>query len=136
MTAPAILSAAASHATVGVGTTPSVRTSTPSDAKPATSAPSSSGPERRVSRPTGGRGGYGLIGLRERVETVGGSLAAGPADDGGWWVIAHFPVAPTAVPSGAEETAGPGQVSRRPSGRHAKPNAHAEPEPDMSWDAS
>ncbi|MBE4741380.1 two-component sensor histidine kinase [Streptomyces sp. ND05-3B] len=94
------------------------------------------GPERRVSRPTGGRGGYGLIGLRERVETVGGSLAAGPADDGGWWVIAHFPVAPTAVPSGAEETAEPGQASRRPSGRHAKPNAHAEPEPDMSWDAS
>lgn len=94
------------------------------------------GPERRVSRPTGGRGGYGLIGLRERVETVGGSLAAGPADDGGWWVIAHFPVAPTAVPSGAEETAGPGQASRKPSGRHAKPNAHAEPEPDMSWDAS
>ncbi|WP_237277098.1 sensor histidine kinase [Streptomyces caniscabiei] len=94
------------------------------------------GPERRVSRPTGGRGGYGLIGLRERVETVGGSLTAGPADDGGWWVIAHFPVAPTAVPSGTEETAEPGQASRRPSGRHAKPNAHAEPEPDMSWDAS
>ncbi|WP_327731565.1 histidine kinase [Streptomyces sp. NBC_00487] len=93
-------------------------------------------PERRVSRPTGGRGGYGLVGLRERAEAVGGSLAAGPADDSGWWVIAHFPVLPEAAPQDAEGAADAGPASRRTSGRHAKPHAHAEPEPDMSWDAS
>ncbi|MER6160700.1 histidine kinase [Streptomyces sp. NPDC001868] len=93
------------------------------------------GPERRVSRPTGGRGGYGLIGLRERAEAVGGSLAAGPDDDGGWWLIAHFPVVARAALQSTEESADAGPASRRPSGRHAKPNAHTEPEPDMSWDA-
>ncbi|KND26786.1 histidine kinase [Streptomyces stelliscabiei] len=91
------------------------------------------GPERRVSRPTGGRGGYGLIGLRERAEAVGGSLTAGPADDGGWWLIAHFPVLTDAPPPDTEKSAT--AASRRPAGRHAKPNAHTEPEPDMSWDA-
>ncbi|WP_328545147.1 sensor histidine kinase [Streptomyces europaeiscabiei] len=94
------------------------------------------GPERRVSRPTGGRGGYGLIGLRERAEAVGGSLTAGPADDGGWWLIAHFPVLPEAPPEDMEKSEkSAASVSRRPAGRHAKPNAHTEPEPDMSWDA-
>ena len=39
------------HATSGVGTTPSTVTSAPSLARPAASADSSSGPERRVSRP-------------------------------------------------------------------------------------
>ncbi|WP_371582850.1 sensor histidine kinase [Streptomyces sp. NBC_01314] len=91
------------------------------------------GPERRVSRPTGGRGGYGLIGMRERADAVGGALTAGPADDGGWWLIAHFPVVPKAPPERAEKSAA--SASGRPAGRHAKPNAHTEPEPDMSWDA-
>ncbi|MFF5360189.1 sensor histidine kinase [Streptomyces scabiei] len=90
------------------------------------------GTEGRVSRPTGGRGGYGLIGLRERVEAVGGSLTAGPADDGGWWLIAHFPVLADTPPASTEKSAA---APRRPAGRHAKPHAHAEPEPDMSWDA-
>lgn len=49
-------------------------------------------PGRRATTPTGGRGGYGLMGLRERAYAVGGTLTAGPSDDGGWWVIAHFPV--------------------------------------------
>ena len=52
ITAPAAPSATASQATAGVGTTPSVVTSTPSAASPATKAASSSGPDRRVSRPT------------------------------------------------------------------------------------
>ncbi|WP_254409244.1 sensor histidine kinase [Streptomyces sp. AC495_CC817] len=98
------------------------------------------GPAGRVSRPTGGRGGYGLIGLRERAEAVGGSLTAGPDDEGGWWLIAHFPVLPKAEPEESEEGAAPGSasgpVSRRTSGRHAKPHAPSEPEPDMSWDAT
>src|SRR5262245_14538866 len=40
------------HATSGVGATPSSVTSAPSDARPALSAASSRGPDRRVSRPT------------------------------------------------------------------------------------
>ena len=40
------------QATAGVGTTPRDTTSAPSAARPALSAASSSGPDRRVSRPT------------------------------------------------------------------------------------
>ncbi len=38
------------------------------------------------------RGGYGLIGMRERVETLGGSLHAGPRPDVGWSVLATLPI--------------------------------------------
>jgi signal transduction histidine kinase len=38
------------------------------------------------------RGGYGLIGMRERVETLGGSLCAGPRPGAGWSVRATLPV--------------------------------------------
>ena len=44
------------------------------------------------SGPAGVRG-VGLIGMRERVEALGGSLSAGPAPDG-WRVAAHLPRAP------------------------------------------
>ncbi|XVQ08070.1 sensor histidine kinase [Spirillospora sp. CA-255316] len=43
------------------------------------------------------RGGYGLIGMRERVETLGGSLRAGPRPGSGWSVRATLPV-PTREP--------------------------------------
>ncbi|MFE7330031.1 sensor histidine kinase [Streptomyces sp. NPDC057565] len=43
------------------------------------------------------RGGYGLIGMRERVETLGGSLRAGPRPGAGWSVRATLP-APTREP--------------------------------------
>ncbi|CAL9632148.1 hypothetical protein SUDANB176_06111 [Streptomyces sp. enrichment culture] len=43
------------------------------------------------------RGGYGLIGMRERVETLGGSLCAGPRPGVGWSVRATLPV-PTREP--------------------------------------
>lgn len=36
--------------------------------------------------------GHGLIGMRERVESAGGRLQAGPSDDGGWRVVAWVPV--------------------------------------------
>ena len=45
-----------------------------------------------VARPAGGSGGYGLVGMRERVELLGGRLAAGPAQDRGWVVEAWLPV--------------------------------------------
>ncbi|MFZ3497263.1 sensor histidine kinase [Streptomyces sp. 5.8] len=40
----------------------------------------------------GRRGGFGLIGLRERVEAVGGALRAGPLPTGGWRLTATLPV--------------------------------------------
>ncbi|MBB5118471.1 histidine kinase [Streptomyces eurocidicus] len=36
-------------------------------------------------------GGFGLVGLRERVNAMGGILRAGPAPEGGWEVTALFP---------------------------------------------
>ncbi|MFF5372975.1 sensor histidine kinase [Streptomyces sp. NPDC013187] len=49
-------------------------------------------PAARQAVPVGGRGGFGLVGLRERVEAVEGTLTAVPTDDGGWRVTAAFPV--------------------------------------------
>ncbi|MFD5476253.1 sensor histidine kinase [Streptomyces hawaiiensis] len=43
-------------------------------------------PAARHPGPVGGRGGFGLVGLRERVEAVEGALTAAPTDDGGWRV--------------------------------------------------
>lgn len=44
-------------------------------------------------------GGYGLRGMRERAELLGGSLRAGPDDDGSWTVDAVLPL--TSDPSGS-----------------------------------
>ncbi|TJZ97412.1 sensor histidine kinase [Actinacidiphila oryziradicis] len=38
------------------------------------------------------RGGYGLVGMRERVEALGGTLGAGPRPSAGWSVHASLPV--------------------------------------------
>ncbi|MEU7942879.1 sensor histidine kinase [Microbispora bryophytorum] len=38
------------------------------------------------------RGGYGLIGMRERVEALGGTLRAGARPGSGWSVLATLPV--------------------------------------------
>ncbi|MEV4799528.1 histidine kinase [Nonomuraea sp. NPDC049421] len=37
------------------------------------------------------RAGYGLIGMRERLDTLGGTLTAGPGPDAGWVVRATVP---------------------------------------------
>ena len=41
--------------------------------------------------PSGGDGGHGLIGMRERAAAVGGTLRTGPADGGGFAVEAELP---------------------------------------------
>ena len=39
-------------------------------------------------------GGHGIVGMRERAAMLGGSLAAGPTEDGGFQVIAVLPMSP------------------------------------------
>jgi signal transduction histidine kinase len=45
-------------------------------------------------------GGYGLTGLRERADHLGGTFAAGPDDRGGWRVHARLPI--PELPSSAD----------------------------------
>lgn len=56
-----------------------------------------SAPHERRTVPAGGRGGFGIVGLCERVEAVDGALQAAGTADGGWRVCAEFPVLVSAV---------------------------------------
>jgi signal transduction histidine kinase len=42
--------------------------------------------------PSGGEGGHGLVGMRERAAAAGGTLRTGPADGGGFAVEADLPL--------------------------------------------
>ncbi|MFK0288744.1 sensor histidine kinase [Streptomyces sp. NPDC090499] len=53
-------------------------------------------PAHHAAAPAGGRGGFGLLGVRERVEALDGTFRAGPVPHGGWQVQAVFPLATTA----------------------------------------
>lgn len=44
-------------------------------------------------QPVGGSGGYGLVGMRERIELLGGRFRAGPGKHVGWRVEAVLPLA-------------------------------------------
>ncbi|WP_043730751.1 sensor histidine kinase [Kutzneria sp. 744] len=44
------------------------------------------------SSPVGGSGGFGLVGMRERVELLGGTFSAGPTGGSGWTVVAELPL--------------------------------------------
>ncbi|TXC98936.1 sensor histidine kinase [Streptomyces sp. ISID311] len=52
---------------------------------------------------TGGTG-HGLVGMRERVRLVDGSLDTGPLPDGGFRVAAQLPLAPPAAPASSLPT--------------------------------
>ncbi|MET8686145.1 histidine kinase [Streptomyces sp. NPDC004732] len=58
-------------------------------------------PPHRTGVPAGGRGGFGLLGLRERVEALDGSFDAGPLPHGGWQVEAAIPLSVPADVSAA-----------------------------------
>jgi signal transduction histidine kinase len=47
---------------------------------------------QRPADPAGGSGGYGLVGMRERVELLGGRFDAGPSGYVGWSVEAWLPL--------------------------------------------
>ncbi len=44
-------------------------------------------------------GGHGLAGMRERVTQCGGTLVAGPTQQGGWQLVAQFPHRTSVVPA-------------------------------------
>lgn len=48
--------------------------------------------ESQPTKPNGRCGGYGLQGLTERVEALGGNLVAGTAESAGWQVSAFLPL--------------------------------------------
>ena len=48
----------------------------------------------RAAEDGAGGGGHGLVGMRERATMLGGSLDAGPAEDGGFRVTAVLPLSP------------------------------------------
>jgi signal transduction histidine kinase len=48
--------------------------------------------------PSSSAGGHGLVGMRERVEALGGTLHAGPGPAGGWAVRATVPLAAGSPP--------------------------------------
>ncbi|WP_405924321.1 sensor histidine kinase [Streptomyces sp. NBC_00035] len=54
-------------------------------------------PPHKAAAPAGGRGGFGLLGLRERVEALDGTVRAGALPHGGWEVHAAVPLAAPAA---------------------------------------
>ncbi|QMU79560.1 sensor histidine kinase [Streptacidiphilus sp. PB12-B1b] len=71
--------------------------------------------------------GHGLIGMRERVGMVGGTLAAGPRADGGFRIDARLPLKPTRTPAAAPAPA--------PAPPVAVPVAPPAPAADLSGDS-
>ena len=50
------------------------------------------GARRRPAASAVGDPGHGLLGMRERVDVLGGQFDAGPTPEGGWRVAAEIPL--------------------------------------------
>lgn len=82
--------------------------------------------------PAGGGAGFGILGMRERARSVGGTLEAGPRPEGGFRVAAELPLVP--LVAGATGATGDRATGDRagedrpggngPPGNHA-PGSHA-----------
>ncbi|MDA4891340.1 sensor histidine kinase, partial [Streptomyces sp. MS2A] len=48
----------------------------------------------------GTSGGFGLLGMRERAQSIGGDLCAGPRPEGGFEVTTALPLQPSAAVEG------------------------------------
>jgi signal transduction histidine kinase len=78
----------ASSASVELAHTPAVLTISVIDDGP---SPPSTGPTGAITADVG-RPGFGIAGMRERAELMGGSLVAGARQEGGYAVVATLPV--------------------------------------------
>jgi signal transduction histidine kinase len=74
-------------------------------------APDEVSPVPREALPTAG---FGLTGLRERVAMLGGEIAAGPEDNGGFAVRAVLPAPPRSVPAAAAAQAAAARAATAP----------------------
>ncbi|WP_058728947.1 sensor histidine kinase [Curtobacterium oceanosedimentum] len=61
-----------------------------------------------------GPSGNGVIGMRERATSVGGTLSAGPTPDGGWRVAARLPSAAAAAAAAAASPSRLAETEERP----------------------
>ncbi|MEM9747416.1 MAG: histidine kinase [Actinomycetota bacterium] len=65
----------------------------------------------RASNPASGGGGFGLVGMAERADLLGGTFSAGPHPGGGWSVTATFPLGERSVLDRATDAVDPSVVS-------------------------
>ena len=69
--------------------------------------------------------GHGLIGMRERVGMVGGTLDAGPRPDGGFRIDARLPLKPSRKPAPAPEQQREREPGPQPQPQPAAPDVRA-----------
>ncbi|MFE9117795.1 histidine kinase [Streptomyces sp. NPDC007172] len=100
---------------VEMGAGPSVRVTVTDDGR---------GGDGRGTGPAGG--GFGILGMRERARSVGGTLEAGPRPDGGFRVAAELPLVPGATGgraagdrTGEDCPGGSRPAGSRPAGSHS-----------------